>query len=144
MDTALGRVIVLIWFPLNCDKTHIRCRGSGQEDVNWFEVVQPLQSVCHGEAGEGSKTETDQDRVQKMWKNIDIMSLLRLVLLSYLCPNSANGFSFNSGNNAPITSSTICCMFWKKGSLARLSLPGSLTANTGRDRKGIKTSKVEI
>lgn len=56
---------------------------------------------------------------------------LRLgMLVFYLWPNRANGFSFSSGNSTPTTSSTICCILWKKGSLARLSLPGSLTANT--------------
>lgn len=85
LDSALGRVLILILFPLtvqplrmilqNCDKwTHIRCRGSGQEDVNWLEVVQPLQSVCHSEAREGSETETDQDREQKMkeWNRYEV------------------------------------------------------------------------
>lgn len=51
-------------------------------------------------------------------------------MLSYLWPKSENGFSLNTGNNKWRTSSTICCMFSKKVSLARLSRPGSLTAKT--------------
>lgn len=29
--------------------------------MDWFEVVQFLQSICHGEAHEGTKTKTDWD-----------------------------------------------------------------------------------
>lgn len=43
--------------------SYIRSRGTRQEDVNWFEVVKFLQSVCNGEARKGTKTETDQKSV---------------------------------------------------------------------------------
>lgn len=54
--------------------------------------------------------------------------------MSHLWPNIANGFSFSRGSRAEMTSSTICCMLSKNGSLARLSRPGSFTANTGAKR----------
>lgn len=44
--------------------TYVRSRSTRQKNVNWFDVVTFLQSICYGEACEGTKTKTDQNGVK--------------------------------------------------------------------------------
>ena len=41
--------------------THVGCRGTRQEDVNWFQLVDSFQSICYSKAGHGAKAVTVQN-----------------------------------------------------------------------------------
>lgn len=47
-----------------CVFTYIRSRSTRQKNVNWFDVVTVLQSICYCEACEGTKTKPDQKGVK--------------------------------------------------------------------------------
>lgn len=53
-------------FHILCVFTYIRCRGTRQEDVNWFQVVEFLQSICNSEARKGTKTKINR---RKVWND---------------------------------------------------------------------------